>query len=282
MPTVHTNGIRTYYEEYGNGQPIVFLHGGTMDLRVWAEQARPLADTYRVIAYDIRGHGRTGLSDHSTYTIDLFTEDLHAFTSALDLDRPAICGLSLGGMIAFAYANRYPESVSAVIVLGALTPDVFSRSEWFRRRGVYRFIDRASTVFSHDRVVAGVNWIFDRIDSDVDTGDIEEAAEIASRHADEYPEMDERELDKLWGEWSQYLSMEVDYTELAVPMLFLYGEHEFDVVATHARHVANHVPRGDSREVPRAGHFSHVDNPQFLTATIREFLSDVTTPEETV
>lgn len=52
MPRVRTNGIEADYEEYGAGPPIVFLHGGTMDLRLWAEQARPLADEYRIIVYE--------------------------------------------------------------------------------------------------------------------------------------------------------------------------------------------------------------------------------------
>lgn len=189
----------------------------------------------------------------------------------MDLDGPAICGLSLGGVVAFAYAVRHPESVSAVIVPGALTPEIFSRSEWVRRREVYRFVDRASAV--RDRVTAGVDWVFERLDADVDVGDVEKASEVASRHAEECPEMDER--DKLWSELTDYLSMDVDYAELAVPILCLYGEHEFDVTATHGHFIADDVPDGESREIPAAGHLSHVDSPRFLTATVREFLSDV-------
>ena len=71
MSTVQTNGIRTYYEEYGEGPPIVFLHGATSDHRLWAEQATPLADDYRIITYDMRGHGRTGGSECASYTMEL-------------------------------------------------------------------------------------------------------------------------------------------------------------------------------------------------------------------
>lgn len=90
MPTVATNGVDTFYERTGAGPPIVFLHGGGIDHRVWAELTRPLTDRVTVIVYDLRGHGWTGGSEHERYTIELYAEDLAALIDALELNAPII------------------------------------------------------------------------------------------------------------------------------------------------------------------------------------------------
>lgn len=67
MATVTTNGIETYYEEYGEGKPLVVLHGGNSDHILWAELLQPLTDEYRVLVYDLRGHGQSDGSEHDAY-----------------------------------------------------------------------------------------------------------------------------------------------------------------------------------------------------------------------
>lgn len=130
MSDVETNGIQTYYEDYGDGRPIVVLHGTTADHQVWAEQLQPLTDDYRVVLYDLRGHGKTGRSVLNRYTVDTYVDDLAAFIEALDVDRPTVLGHSLGGMIGYAFADSYPERLSDLIAVGAMTPENFSTPKW--------------------------------------------------------------------------------------------------------------------------------------------------------
>jgi pimeloyl-ACP methyl ester carboxylesterase len=109
VPRVRTNEIETYYEIHGpeSARPIVFVHGAWVDRRLWRPQVEALSEDYRVITYDLRGHGRTGPAVGRNYTIELLAADLRALVGALDLDRPVVCGLSLGGMVAQLYAVRY-------------------------------------------------------------------------------------------------------------------------------------------------------------------------------
>lgn len=117
VPTVHTNDIETYYERHGEGRPIVFVHGGWADHRMWRPQIDQLSDGHETIVYDVRGHGRTGPSAEERYTVELFAADLNALVTVLDLDRPVVCGLSLGGMIAQTYAARYDELRGLVLTI---------------------------------------------------------------------------------------------------------------------------------------------------------------------
>lgn len=75
MPTVRSNDIETYYEQRGDGPPIVFVHGAIVDHSQWEPQLEGLSDEYTTIGYDVRGHGRTGGSVDDPYSIDLFDDE---------------------------------------------------------------------------------------------------------------------------------------------------------------------------------------------------------------
>lgn len=96
MPTVQTNDIETFYELRGDGPPIVFIHGALADHTAADQQFEAFSDAYTAIAYDIRGHGKTTSPHNAAYSIDLLAEDLHAFITALGLERPVLCGVSMG------------------------------------------------------------------------------------------------------------------------------------------------------------------------------------------
>ena len=96
MPTVQTDDIETYYEERGEGPPIVFIHGALADHTAAKQQLGAFSDAYTAIAYDLRGHGNTTNPQHTPYSIDLLAEDLHAFIAETSLERPVLCGVSMG------------------------------------------------------------------------------------------------------------------------------------------------------------------------------------------
>ena len=76
MPSIQTNDIHTYYDRRGDGPPLVFIHGAILDHAQWEPQLERLSESYTTIAYDVRGHGRTGGSAKESYSIDLFGEDV--------------------------------------------------------------------------------------------------------------------------------------------------------------------------------------------------------------
>lgn len=108
--------IPTYYEDIGFGTPIVFVHPPHMDHVVFHHQ-RELARHFQVVLYDIRGHGRSGVSEQRL-TISRLVEDLRDLLDALDLPQVVICGYSSGGSIAQAFALAYPDRTKALILSG--------------------------------------------------------------------------------------------------------------------------------------------------------------------
>ena len=273
MPTVRTNGIRTYYEDSGDGPPVVFLHGAMSDHRIWAERMQPLATDYRIVVYDLRGHGRTGGSERNSYSIDLYAEDLHALVEALNLDRPAVCGLSLGGMIAQAYAANYPNEISALCTFGTRTPAILSRGEWVERRGIPKLANALSPFLDPDRLWNVLDMYYERRYGEEAIGDLEAAERLQRSHAAEFPEVHEEELAKIDDVLASYPSVSLDHSSITVPSLLMYGERETESAIRHAGYMATEIPDAETRGIPNAGHNSHVDNPEFIIESLREFFA---------
>lgn len=269
MPTVETNDIGTYYEEYGEGSPIILAHGAQADHQYWAEQAQPLTDEYRVIVYDIRGHGQTGGSELTNYTVDLFADDLHEFIKALELDDPAICGLSLGGMIAETYAVRYDE-LSAAVLIGTMTPEIFSRSEWIQRQVVSRIM---APIMEQESLMNGYMWAAEKFYGEDSIGDIDQAERIREQHSDEDPELDPDERSKIFGAAADFASTPLDLSSISAPTLVMFGENE-PIAPTHADYLRTEIEEVKVRKIPDASHNSHLDNPEFINDSIRNFLPE--------
>lgn len=112
---VENNGTWIYYEMLGQGHPLVLLHGGYMDRRMWDDQFFVLAERYHVVRYDIRGFGKSDLPQRPYADRD----DLYALLNFLGIQRTYLLGLSLGGEIALDFTLEYPAMVDALILVGS-------------------------------------------------------------------------------------------------------------------------------------------------------------------
>ena len=118
MPTATVNGVRLFYEDVGEGPAIILLHGFTGSHKDWAAQIPILAEKYRVIAIDQRGHGQsTAPSSASDYSVRIMAEDARGLLRHLGIDRSCIMGHSMGGFMAFELVLAYPEMVSALVLV---------------------------------------------------------------------------------------------------------------------------------------------------------------------
>lgn len=121
MAYLTVDGLRLYYEEYGDGTPLIMLHGGTGMLDAdsgWGRLHPLLAERYRIILIEHRGHGRTNNpAGHLDY--GLLLADLRAFIAARDLPRAHIAGMSDGGIVALALGMAHPELALSLICVGA-------------------------------------------------------------------------------------------------------------------------------------------------------------------
>jgi 3-oxoadipate enol-lactonase len=117
MPVCQVDGININYQVYGNGFPLVLVHPFSASLEFWGPQIKKLSLKYRIIAYDVRGHGLSSApAGEENYTLDILVEDLHRLLTHLGVTQAYIGGLSLGGAIALGYAHRHPEKVKALMI----------------------------------------------------------------------------------------------------------------------------------------------------------------------
>lgn len=110
--------IQLYYEEAGEGDPLILLHGNGENGAYFVHQIEYFKEKYHVYAIDTRGHGKSPRGTAS-FTITQFSEDLYAFMDLHGLERANILGFSDGGNIALLFALRHPERVKKLILNGA-------------------------------------------------------------------------------------------------------------------------------------------------------------------
>jgi pimeloyl-ACP methyl ester carboxylesterase len=249
--------------------PIVFIHGGWADHRMWEPQVEALAEDYEVITYDVRGHGRTGGSAEARYTVELFAADLRALIDGLGLDRPVVCGLSLGGMIAQTFAARYPEELRGVVLADTavsarltltdtLQTVLFPRSAmaWtIRLLGPKRWVDLA---FELAELTRGKSW-FGR--------DERVRPYIRETMSAFGPE----EYNKVLG--AVYGFRMVDLEAIGVPTLVLNGEFESRSVFRHTEELERRIPDVETRVLPGTGHTSNMENPEAFNEALLDFLA---------
>jgi pimeloyl-ACP methyl ester carboxylesterase len=134
MATAPVNGIKLFYEEVGEGPPLVFVHEFAGDYRSWRPQTRFFARRYRAIAFNARGYPPSDVPDDpGAYSQDQAVDDIRGLLDALGIARAHVCGLSMGGFAALHFGLRYPERALSLVVAGAGYGSVPGEREKFQQ-----------------------------------------------------------------------------------------------------------------------------------------------------
>lgn len=112
-----------YYEVAGEGHPLVFVHAGIADSRMWDDQFDAFAEQFKVIRYDARGYGKSDPVPEVTYY-----EDLHALLTHLGIESTYLVGCSIGAATVFDFAVAYPHMVDALVAVNGV-PNGYPWSE---------------------------------------------------------------------------------------------------------------------------------------------------------
>jgi pimeloyl-ACP methyl ester carboxylesterase len=120
------NGIKLYHEVYGKGEPLVLLPGGLMTIPEMKTLLYPLANTHKVIAVELQGHGRTADTDRPM-TLETMGDDIAALLDHLNIPRADIVGLSLGAAVGLRTAIQHPEKVRRLVVISS----PYAKSGWY-------------------------------------------------------------------------------------------------------------------------------------------------------
>jgi pimeloyl-ACP methyl ester carboxylesterase len=120
------NGINLYHEIYGEGQPLVLIHGGLTTISEMQEWVQPLAQTRQVIAVEMQGHGRTADTDRPM-AFATMANDIAALLDYLEIPKADLAGHSFGGAIAIRMAIQHPDHVRRLVVISS----PHARSAWY-------------------------------------------------------------------------------------------------------------------------------------------------------
>lgn len=121
MQQIEVDGAAIAYDDIGDGDPVIFVHGLGSSARDWERQLDVFSATHRMITVDLRGHGRSD-KPGGPYSIEMFASDVAALIEHLHLAPASVVGISLGGMVAFQLAATRPELIDKIAIVNAL-PD---------------------------------------------------------------------------------------------------------------------------------------------------------------
>lgn len=255
-----------------DGRPVLFVHGFSNDRFVFEDVARALSAEARPIAHDLRGHGDSDWSIPRRYHLHDHAGDLWAVLEALELDRVALVGHSLGGNVATLFAARHPERVEALVLVD--TGPSLSADAWRWASADVSELARAyDSIAEYRRLLAfaypmGSEAALDRM----------ARTSLFRRRDGRYePKLDPALLDLLGSE-DQLQQIEAELwdalAKLRCPVLLARGERSAMLSPDVARRMTRQVLcHGRLVEIPGAGHAVAIDSPAALAREIDAFLA---------
>jgi pimeloyl-ACP methyl ester carboxylesterase len=250
------NGGRLYYEVYGQGAPLVYLHAGLVDSRAWDGQVKYFSRKYTVVHFDARGYGK---SDPPTGPYAP-AEDLYFLLKFLNINRAFVIGLSIGGTYGIDFAIAHPEMVTGLAVVAA-SPGWLPYSDAFGRRLA------AIGTASPESIVEG--WMNDPMLA---------AARANPRIANQMRMFLKQNVagirnGPLMG--PPKFSSIPKLSDLLIPTLVIVGERDDPEIVERSRMISSEIR--DAREViiKGADHMVNIEKPREFNRALDEFLNGV-------
>jgi pimeloyl-ACP methyl ester carboxylesterase len=228
---------------FGQGEPVIFLHGGLANADYWGLQIPPLARQYQVIVVDSRGHGRS-TRDSRPFGYDLMADDVVALLDYLHIKRAAVVGWSDGGILGLDLALRYPERVSKVFAFAANTNPT----------GVVDGADKNPTFAAYIQR-AGLEY-----------------AKLSATPKD-YPAF-LRAIGRMWETQPNWTRDQL--AAIKTPVLVVDGDHDEAIKFAHTRQIAEMIPGAGLLILPDTSHFSFLQDPGQFTWHVLHYLASMT------
>lgn len=262
------DGAKIYYEDQGEGQPILLVHGWLCSSRFWQKNVPELADKFRVVTIDLRGHGNSSktLAGH---TIGQYARDVRQVIERLGLQDAVLVGWSLGGPVVLSYCQQYSRD-SRLKALGLVdsTPFPFSPADWNShalRNYSYDGMNATLAVYTADPrkfAVAFTNRMFKQKPSDAETDWV--VAEMMKT--------------PMWiaeAVYSDFVMSDLAKTlpSVKVPVIvFAANSGVFCNGIAMGKAIAGQVPHGTFIPFEDAGHMLFYEQPQKFNAALAAFI----------
>jgi pimeloyl-ACP methyl ester carboxylesterase len=235
------NGISIHYAIYGQGSPVIFLHGGLANADYWGGQVLPVAAHHTVILMDSRGHGRS-TRDARPYSYDLMADDVVALMDQLKIAKANIVGWSDGGILGIDLAMRHRDRVGKVFAFAANTVTSGVKDGVEKNPTFAAYIERAGREY-----------------------------QAYSSTPKEYGAFVDQ-ISRMWAEqpnWSDAQLKAID-----TPILVVDGDHDEAIKREHTEYIAATIPHAGLLILPNTSHFAFLQDPRQFNFAILHFLGD--------
>jgi pimeloyl-ACP methyl ester carboxylesterase len=251
------NSLQIYYETYGEGIPVILLHGGLETCQMWAPIIPTLSKNYQVFAPDTRGHGRTNNSS-GKFSYPLLAEDIAHFIDALELKGSLIAGYSDGGQTALEMAIAYP-GLARGYMIGAIFNSM--TAEW-------RQIMQGSLSFEGPGMVDFERVI--RTNADL-VQSLEEKHDVF--HEPGYWKSLLTQVSQAW--WEPPARTPADFAKITEPVLFWCGDRDVFSPPEQSLEMYRLVKEAELAVIPNADHFSMAEQFDLAAAILLNFMERV-------
>lgn len=256
-------GTHIGYDCYGDGETrLLLLHAFPLNRQQWEQQGQGWATTFggSVVALDLLGFGESGI-ETGPATMDLMAEYVFGAMDALHVDRCAVCGLSLGGYVAFAMLRQHPERITGLVLADTrATADTPEQRQ--AREDAAQFVTAHGVVALFDRDVAR---LFGQTTRNLHPEIVDRAREIARLDNDIGIAAAERGM-----------ALRPDSTALlpkiTIPTLVLVGDEDAIIPQDSARQMAQAIPNADFGVIQSAGHISNMEQASRFGDAVARFV----------
>jgi len=260
--TIHANGLNIRYDDLGvGGTPLLFIHGFPFDKSMWQPQLDFFKTGSRVIAYDIRGFGKTTVSMEEA-SMSLFADDLVEMMDVLEIPQVIACGLSMGGYILLDAVSRYPERFKAIILSD--TQCIADSPEGKEKR--YKTIELIKSVGLNNFADGFVKNIFctESLENKKDL--VEKIKQVILSTTSETVIASLMALAKRNERCT-------DLAKINVPALIVCGKEDKITPLAQSEFMHAHIADSVLAAIENAGHMSNLEQPENFNRHLADFIS---------
>lgn len=271
MPYAEATGAKLYFEESGQGYPIIFIHEFASDIRGWEAQIRNFSRAYRCIAFNARGYPPSDVpEDAACYGWEFAVDDIAAVMRGLSIERAHLVGLSMGGYAALQFGLRYPEKVGAVVAASVGSGSHPSqRDAWLRETSVLaRIFNGRGMEGIADRMARGPTRI------QLKNKDPKGWQQFVVRLLELSPRGLSHTMARCQALRPSLHDLRDQFSEMTNPVLLAVGDEDAACLETNLM-LKSVLPNAGLWICPNTGHGINLEEPAAFNAQIEDFLAAV-------
>ncbi|MGZ5244519.1 MAG: alpha/beta fold hydrolase [Bacteroidia bacterium] len=260
---IKANGTKLYYKETksnAGAKAVIFVHGFPFSHKMWDEQMEALPAEFKGIAYDGRGFGYSEVGE-LPYSIDLFADDLLALIEMLKLDKPIICGLSMGGYVALRAVEKDQSKIGGLVLCDTRSEGDNDEGKIKRFQAIEKIQKEGLDNYAAD-FVKNVFWEENLVKIPAKVEKIKRIIEDSSATA----------VGRTFLAMAARTDTSGKLSEIKLPTLIMVGEHDKLTPPIASQSMHEKIAHSQLEIIPDAAHMSNLENPEAFNKHLLSFL----------